>query len=119
MQNSHPIWSFLRKHLGVFAVLIVTCLVGLWFVADMFMDFLYFNDPQHQDAALKPWMTPRYVVMSYDLPRAEVAEILGLTTEDQRGMTMRDIAVLNDMSLDELTEKVRTMAETYRSENGS
>ena len=116
MSRPHPIWSFLRNHLGVFAVLIIACAAGLWFAADIFLDFLYFNDPRHQDEALKAWMTPRYVGMSYDLPRPVVGEIFGLTEGGPRGMTMRTIAAEQNMSLDALTDKVRAAAEAFRAE---
>jgi hypothetical protein len=117
MQRPHPIWSFLRNHMGVVAILVIACAAGLWFAADIVSDFVYFNDPRHQDEALKPWMTPRYVGMSYDLPRDVVHDIFGLSDNGPRGMTMRNIAAEQGLSLHDLTEKVRTTANAYRTEH--
>jgi hypothetical protein len=116
MSRPHPIWSFLRKHLGVLAVLIIASIAGLWFAAHMVSDFVYFNDPAHQDEALKPWMTPRYVGMSYDLPRPVIGEIFDLGPDGTRGKTMGNIAAERDMSLEELTTMVRDAAGTFRAE---
>jgi len=114
MTHRHQIWGFLRQHLGMLAVLVIACVAGLWFTFGILSEFLYFHDPINQDEALKPWMTPRYVVMSYDLPRGLVADVLGLPSEMHRGMTMADIAEMNDLSLDELTKIVRDAASAFR-----
>ena len=105
---------FLQKNWIVVAVLAATAFALLWFGFNIVSDFLYFNDPRHQDIALKGWMTPRYVVMSYDLPRGVVADVLGLTGPAQRGIVMRDIALQMGISLDALTQVVRDAAATYR-----
>jgi hypothetical protein len=117
MHRPHPIWSFLRNHVGVLAVLVIACGAGLWFAADIVLDFVYFNDPRHQDEAIMPWMTPRYVGMSYDLPREVIHDIFGLDADGPRGMTMRNIAAEHNMTLHELTEKVRITANEFRAEH--
>jgi hypothetical protein len=112
------LWMFVRKNRLVVSVLVIATCALIWFGANMISNFLYFNDPRHQDLALKGWMTPKYIVLSYDLPRQNVADILGITSKDQRGTPMRDIAEGMGVTLDELTEIVRAAAAEYRS-NGS
>ena len=79
-------------------------------------DLIYFNDPRHQDETLRPWMTPRYVVMSYDLPRSVVAEVLELPRDGGPRERMDNIAERLGLSLDELTARVRVAADTYRAD---
>jgi hypothetical protein len=107
---------FVRKHWIIVSILVLAACAMLWMVISVALNFLYFNDPRNQDIALKGWMTPRYVVMSYDLPKPFVAEMLGLTSDDQRGMPMRDVAKQMGVTLEELTEIVRTSATAFREE---
>ena len=79
---------------------------------------IYFNDPRHKNANLQGWMTPRYVVLSYDIPRDVALEVLGLDQEATgRRLHMRDIAQLQQIDLAELTQRVRIAAENYREAN--
>jgi hypothetical protein len=39
---------------------------------------LYWSDPSHRDEAIAGWMTPRYIVMSWQVPPEIVADTLGL-----------------------------------------
>lgn len=106
--------AFAKTHwlgLSVFAVAAIAC---LWFAGSFVADLIYFNDPRHQDVALRPWMTPRYVVMSYDLPRPLVAEVLELPRDGGPRERMDDIAARLDLSLEELTDRVRNAADIYR-----
>jgi hypothetical protein len=115
--HRHPIWSFMRNHIGVFSVLVIACGFGLWFLVDIVADFIYFNDPRHQDEALKAWMTPRYVGMSYGLPRPVVGELFNLGSDTPRGTTMRMIAAEQNLTLDALTQIVRDAADAFRTEH--
>jgi len=106
--------AFVRRNWPIVAVFTVALATGLWFAVSVGLNLLYFNDPRHQDVDLKPWMTPRYVVMSYDLPRGVVADVLDLSEEDQRGERLDVVANRLGITLDELTERVRDAAEDYR-----
>lgn len=105
--------AFARKHWLAMAVFSAATLTCVWFAASFVLDLIYFNDPRHQDEALRAWMTPRYIVMSYDLPRPIVAEVLDLPPDGSR-LKMDTIAADLGLTLDELTERVRAAAELYR-----
>jgi hypothetical protein len=79
-------------------------------------DAIYFNDPRHQDVELQSWMTPRYVCLSYDLPRPLMKEILGIEEEDFDGRPRRldHYADNIGVSLGELTNIVRIAATAHR-----
>ncbi len=104
---------FIRKNWLLVGLTLATLLVILWFGSRLVMDFIFFNDPRNVDVDLKGWMTPRFVVLTYDLPRDYVAEILELESED-RGKRLRHVADDLGLTLEELTQKVRDAAETYR-----
>lgn len=95
-------------------VLAIALVAFVWFSARIVLNFVYFNDPRHQDQALKAWMTPRYVAMSYDLPRPVVAEILELDMTAMKRPRMADIAREQGVTLQELNERVRAAAKAYR-----
>lgn len=105
--------SFAKKNWPVLTVFAVSSLAALWFAAGVVLDLIYFNDPRHKDEALKGWMTPRYVVMSYDLPRGVVADALGLV-EGQGRVRLKKLAGDQGLTLDALTERVRAAAAAHR-----
>ncbi|WP_306258955.1 hypothetical protein [Pararhizobium sp. IMCC21322] len=86
----------------------------IYFVGSFTAELIYFNDPRHQNEALKPWMTPRYVALSYDLPRETVREIFGFTEAFEGPRRMGFVAERLDVSLEDLTAMVRDAAQEYR-----
>lgn len=105
---------FLLEHKKAVVLLLLATLAALYFAGKIVSDIIYFNDPKHRDQDLKNWMTPHYVVMSYQLPRPLVSEIFQLEENKGKRRNMRYIAERLDMSLEELTALVRQSAEEYR-----
>lgn len=106
---------FAKSHwLSIFGFLIsvaIALIFGFTFMANA----IYFNDPKHQDEALKDWMTPRYIVLSYDIPRDIVADALGLDDDDRgKRIRLQDVAKAQNLTIQELTEKIQNIAQTYR-----
>lgn len=106
--------KFAKANWPALIVLGVSTLAALWFAAGFVLNVIYFNDPKHQDADLKPWMTPRYVVMSYDLPRHIVADVLDLPPSGPGSLKLGTIANDMGLSLNELTIRVREAAVAFR-----
>lgn len=106
--------KFARENWILLGLFMLATVVALWFALQFVLQFLYFHDPRNKDVDLKGWMTPRYVVMTYDLPRSLVIETLGLTDPPQRGRRLRQIAQDLGLSMEELTVRVREAAATYR-----
>lgn len=105
--------SFAKKNWPVVVVFAASSIAALWFGVSAVLDLIYFNDPRHKDEALKGWMTPRYVVMSYELPRGVVADALGLS-EGQGRVRLKKLAEDQGLTLQELTERVRAAADAHR-----
>ncbi|PWQ95577.1 hypothetical protein [Leucothrix pacifica] len=74
---------------------------------------LFFNDPRHQNVDLQPWVTPRYIGLSYDLPRPVVMEILEIEEGSKFPKRLDRLANKLDITLEELTEKVRAAKADY------
>ncbi len=106
--------DFLRQNWLLICLFGASFLLALWFAIHAALHALYFNDPRNVDDALKPWMTPRYVVMTYDLPRPFVMEVLALDPEADQGIRLGQIAKERGVSLEELTEVVRRAANGHR-----
>ena len=105
---------FLHRNRGPLGLLLLAGAVALWLGFRLIADFVYFHDPANRDVDLKGWMTPRYVVETYDLPPSLVGELLDLPPEGPRGRRMRRIAADLGLTLDELTARVRAAAADYR-----
>lgn len=108
--------TFLRENWLLFSGLLLAVIVAIWFATRVLMDFLYFNDPNNVDVELKRWMTPRYIVKTYDLPRPEVFEILQLDLDADSGRRLGRIAEQDGLTMQQLTEKVREGAAQYRAQ---
>lgn len=109
---------FAKRHWLPIAGFCISAVLAVWFGFTFLASAIYFNDPRHQDEALKGWMTPRYIVLSYELPREVVFDALAIEIENKgRPPRMENIAADQDVSLDELTKRVRAVADQYRKEN--
>lgn len=106
--------GFAKKNWGLLSVLFLTVVVLVWFASRLFLDFLYFNDPRNVDVELKPWMTPRFIVLTYDVPRSLVFEILDLDETEDRGIRLGRVAQERGLSLEDLTVLVRDEIAAYR-----
>jgi hypothetical protein len=105
---------FVRQNWLLVSVLILASVFAVWFAAQVTLNFLYFNDPNNVDVDLKPWMSPRFIVLTYDLPRPFVFEILRLDEDADSGQRLKHVAEDLGLTLDELTTQVRAAAQDYR-----
>lgn len=107
--------QFARKHWLSISGFVVSTGLALYFGFTFMADAIYFNDPRHQDSDLKGWMTPRYIMLSYDIPMPLVLDALGLDESViGQGLRLENIAAEQGFSLTELTEKIRRVTEEYR-----
>lgn len=106
--------SFISQNRLLVLGFLVALITTLWFASHLVMDALYFSDPDHTDVDLRSWMTPRYIVLTYDLPRPFVLELLELDPQTDGGFRLGKLAEERNMTMEELTEFVRSAAATYR-----
>ncbi|MBL1406017.1 MAG: hypothetical protein COC17_05680 [Hyphomicrobiales bacterium] len=108
------IQNFLKQNWILVLIMIAAVMALLFFVFSFVSNIIYFNDPLHKDQALKAWMTPRYVVMSYDLPPRIVAEVMNLTPRVDKRKRLSQVATDLNITLEELTIRIRVAAEKHR-----
>jgi len=106
--------SFVKQNWQMVSVLVIASVAALWFMASIVLDVVYFNDPRHQDEPIRGWMTPRYVGMSFDLPREVVVDLFKLPKDGPKGRRMHEIANELGVTLPELTDMVRDAAYAHR-----
>lgn len=75
---------------------------------------IYWADPAHRDQALQGWMTPRYVAMSWDVPRDVMERVLAPLARPGDRPTLDRIAAENGISLDELTARIEAAIAAHR-----
>lgn len=103
------------------AFIVALCALGFFSVRTI-SSTIYWMDPDHQDQALAGWMTPRYVMRSYQLPPDVLGPALFLVKgATPRRISLDRIAAENGMTLDDLqiridaaTEQMRADRETRR-----
>ncbi|SMX32010.1 hypothetical protein [Octadecabacter ascidiaceicola] len=68
---------------------------------------IYWMDPAHQEQPLAGWMTPRYVALSYKLPREYVLEALFIGPDaPPHRVSLETIAQENNVTLAELQARI-------------
>lgn len=74
MNKLRALWQQNRLLVSAFAISVAV----MMFFAVRFISFaIYWHDPAHQNQALEPWMTLRYVAHSWHVPHDELARKLG------------------------------------------
>ncbi len=113
--NKRKMREFTRRHWFPVAGFVVSVFLAVWFSLTFLAEAIYFNDERHQYEPLKPWMTPRYVALSYDLPREVVLRAFELDPEGPpQRLRLGQIARMNGLTLEELTERLHVQAKEYR-----
>lgn len=108
------LWA--RHRLVVIAFLSVLVIIG-YFAIKTFSAMIYWQDPAHKNQDIEPWMTPRYVSLSYRLP----PEILGTVLFLEKGAPPRrisigKIAAENNLTIEELQARIDEAAAAWWAE---
>jgi len=111
---SPKFYRFLKEQRWFVAGFLVSLVAFIGISFTFLADAIYFNDPRHQNVALKKWMTPRYVVLSYELPREVVFDTLGIKRAPGQPRRMDRIAESQGLTLEELTAKIRAAKASYQ-----
>ncbi|MBU2957634.1 hypothetical protein Q4511_01150 [Paracoccus sp. 1_MG-2023] len=111
--NSRQLIGFARANWAALLILGCASAALIWFATGFALDLARHDNVPLHDQALKPWMTPRFVVMSYDLPREVVADVLELPPTGPGRLKLGTIAREMGVTMEELTERVRDAADMY------
>ena len=116
--KASTLYKFALVHKFIVLGFVASVIAVIALSSTMLADAIYFDDPTHKDVKLEAWMTPRYVALSYDLPRPIMMELLEIDEDNTGPRRLDRIAEEIGSTLDELTEKVRLAAIKYREQNG-
>lgn len=67
--------------------------------------WVYWADPAHRNQAIEPWMTPRYIAHSWQVPPQVVGDALALGRGGPR-ITISELAEDRDVPVATLSDKV-------------
>ena len=109
-----PLFQFATANKFTVVGFITSLVAAIILSSTMLADAIYFNDPSHKDIQLEGWMTPRYICLSYGLPRGVVFDLLDVDEDSPGPRRVDHLAENIGVSLDELTEMMRVAAVAYR-----
>lgn len=98
--------AFVKKNIIPIGFLLTSVIAVIFFSKGFIANLIYFADPRHQNQPLEYWMTPRYVVMSYDLPPPIVDEVMGLRPKIDKRKPLTKVLEDLDITLEELQSRV-------------
>ncbi len=103
-----------HNRLALLAFVGVVCVAG-FFGFKSASQFIYWNDPRHQDQPLAGWMTPRYVGQSYNIPPEIVLQALDIVNDGPpRRITLDRLADEQGITLDEMQTRVESAVQDWR-----
>lgn len=111
MSRLKHLWK--HNKLMLIAFVFAAVITGVFIVRTVIFS-LYWADPAHRDQGIEPWMTIRYVSYSWDLPRDEMIQALGFEPDNGRMLTFGIIADEHDVSLEEMTLRIKAAALEFR-----
>lgn len=101
-KSDRSLFSFVKKNIIPIGLLIASIAALGFFSFGFIAKLIYFADPKHQNQPLEYWMTPRYVVMSYELPPQVVDEIMDLRPKIDKRKPLKKVTEDLGITLDEL-----------------
>ncbi|MBW4984671.1 hypothetical protein KZZ07_19195 [Mameliella sp. CS4] len=96
------------------AGLVVALLVAAFFAFRLVSGMMFWADPRHQDMTIAPWMSPRFVAMSWDVPREVVIEALQMTPDGQGPRPLARMAEERGVPVQALIDDLETAIADWR-----
>ena len=77
---------------------------------------IYWNDPARANQPVADWMTPRYVVMAYGIPREALGDLLELDPSALKRQSLAEIAVQTGRTPQQLITEIEDLIAEQRQE---
>jgi len=107
MRKLFSFFRFLLVRHSLLSVLMACALAGAgWFAWSFVQEARYFADPAHHEQPLEPWMSPRYVGKSWDLPPETIVRIMALE-QNHAQPTLAHVTAHLGITLPQLEARVR------------
>ena len=90
-------------------------LAAAFFTVRGLLFWIYWSDPAHRDQQIAGWMTPRYVALSWDIPREVMIDLVGLPRGEGRPQSIAQIAAELGLTTEAFIDRLETGIAAYRS----
>jgi hypothetical protein len=95
-------------------ILAGSLLVAAFFTVRATAFWMYWNDPSHRAQAVEPWMTPKYVAHSWQVPPDVVIEALGDFKRTKKGpMSLDQIAKSQGVASGDIVTAVQNAVHAF------
>lgn len=84
----------------------LAALLTLFFLVRAVLFAVAWMDPERGVHPIEPWMTPRYIVRTYDIPRDEMQRILDLGPGDTPRQPLESLAKSRGVSVETYIEQL-------------
>lgn len=98
------------------AVLALALAFGAFFAVRMVAFWIYWHDPEHRHQQIEPWMTPRFISHSWQLPRELVLEAIGAPPRPDHLMNLEEIAQAQGVPPEELVARLEAAIAAFRAD---
>lgn len=106
----------LRNHPWLVAGFVLALTATMFFAVRLVAITLYWQDPAHQDQAVAGWMTPGYVLRSWDLPSDTLQAALGNLAQPGSRKSLEKLAVDGGIPPDDLIERIEAAIAAHRAD---
>jgi hypothetical protein len=96
------------------AAFVVAVLGTGFFTSRLVMRAMDWDKRFEEDHQFAPWMTPKYIVHSWDVPRDLVGGVLGLESGGGPRVTLKDLAERRGVPVDQLIAELEAEIALYR-----
>ncbi|MDE9448886.1 hypothetical protein J3R80_00200 [Aliiroseovarius sp. Z3] len=98
------------------ATIILAVALGLsvFFGVRTTTSWIYWTDPAHIDQPIEGWMTPRYVAMSWDVPRDVMMNALRIDRPEDGPPNLARLAEARGVTLDALIAEIEAAIAAHR-----
>ncbi|WP_425073236.1 hypothetical protein [Sagittula sp. S175] len=98
------------------AGLLLALVVAGFFGVRLVLGAVFWADPRHQDMPIAPWMTPRFVAMSWDVPKEVVIEALGMKQDGHGPEPLKKMAEERGVPVEALVAELEAAIAAYRAD---
>lgn len=87
----------------------IAALLTAFFLVRAVMFALFWFDPERAMHPVEPWMTPRYIARTYNIPREDLQRILMLGPEETPRLPLKKLAEAHGVPLSELIAELEAL----------
>ncbi|MAM60110.1 hypothetical protein [Maritimibacter sp. UBA3975] len=103
-----------KRHPILFAGFVLALVAVVLFTARTVHDAIRWDDYFGHEPEIAGWMTPRYIVRTWNVPPEILAEVLDIEPGEAPRKTISELAVERGETPPELADRIETVIEAWR-----